>query len=572
MEEHNLRVFILCTHSVAGALPLGLIVCSDEKTSTLVAAFETFRDNLPPESFFGRGGITGPKIFLTDNCSEKRDTLAITWPSAQLILCIFHVLQQVWRWLHDKKHDINCFDRPFLLSRFKALVYAESCALFEDRFQELLSSQLIEENYPNFAEYLLALYDYKESWGLCFRCDLVTRGNNTNNNVEAQFLIMKELLLQRIKEYNINALFEKLTVGLNDYYNNKLLSVASGSFDGFYSKRYMGQKKKSGELGFVRPTDEEFIRMQNSVVMHGQGVFTVQSLSQPEITYLVDMNVGICECIIGKTGAPCKHQYVLWVLQKSSNRNFLPFFDKAQRQLFAEIAIGMSLPLENYEGLHDKQTRNLLSDVCVDDAVVLETLPTKNQNGVAEKTGEAGNIMQENHDDHDELVKEAEIEAIESLNEAFANIRNKIEGGENSLLTGINKFNARLQKMTTGQLISSLHLFGSQMYQSTKGSYTVSSFVKRSQKFKIGVQPEAVKHRVTKDGSKRSLKKGKASRLVSSIIPVKVPSQKRKHQFVVNVANNEPVAKKAGRSMVSKQKNRGSKQTCKVATKADIKG
>ena len=280
MEEHNLRVFILCTHSVAGALPLGLIVCSDEKTSTLVAAFETFRDNLPPQSFFGRGGITGPKIFLTDNCSEERDALSIVWPSAQLILCIFHVLQQVWRWLHDKNHGIGFFDRPSLLSNSKTLVYAESCVSFENKFHDLLTSELIEDNYPNFGEYLLALYAYKESWGLCFRCELMTRGNNTNNNAEAQFLIMKELLLQRIKEYNINALFEKLTIELNDYYKNKLLSVASGSFDGFYSKRYMGKGKTSGEIGFVRPTDEEFNRIQNSVVTHGQDVFTVRSVSQ----------------------------------------------------------------------------------------------------------------------------------------------------------------------------------------------------------------------------------------------------------------------------------------------------
>ena len=33
---------------------------------------------------------------------------------------------------------------------------------------------------------------------------------------------------------------------------------------------------------------------------------------------------------------------------------------------------------------------------------------------------------------------------------------------------------------------------------------------------------------------------------------IKEPSKKRKHKFVGNVANNEPVAKKAGRSMVSK--------------------
>ena len=35
MDEDNLKVFIICTHSVTGALPLGLIITSDETTTTL---------------------------------------------------------------------------------------------------------------------------------------------------------------------------------------------------------------------------------------------------------------------------------------------------------------------------------------------------------------------------------------------------------------------------------------------------------------------------------------------------------------------------------------------------------
>ena len=34
-EEHNLKVFLLCTANVSGTLPCGLIITSDEKESTL---------------------------------------------------------------------------------------------------------------------------------------------------------------------------------------------------------------------------------------------------------------------------------------------------------------------------------------------------------------------------------------------------------------------------------------------------------------------------------------------------------------------------------------------------------
>ena len=33
--EHSLKVFMMCTHSVAGALPCGILITSDEKESTL---------------------------------------------------------------------------------------------------------------------------------------------------------------------------------------------------------------------------------------------------------------------------------------------------------------------------------------------------------------------------------------------------------------------------------------------------------------------------------------------------------------------------------------------------------
>ena len=55
MEEHNLKVFIICTHSVAGALPLGLIICSDEKTDILIAAFAKYKESLPEGAFFRKG-------------------------------------------------------------------------------------------------------------------------------------------------------------------------------------------------------------------------------------------------------------------------------------------------------------------------------------------------------------------------------------------------------------------------------------------------------------------------------------------------------------------------------------
>ena len=79
-----------------GGLPLGLVVTSDEKTSTLIEAFQAYKEMLEGVecSFFGRDS-RGPQFIMTDNCEELRDALAHTWPDATLLLCVFHILQQV---------------------------------------------------------------------------------------------------------------------------------------------------------------------------------------------------------------------------------------------------------------------------------------------------------------------------------------------------------------------------------------------------------------------------------------------------------------------------------------------
>ena len=42
-EEHNLKVFLMCTNNVSGALPLGILITSDEQERTLKQGFEMLR-------------------------------------------------------------------------------------------------------------------------------------------------------------------------------------------------------------------------------------------------------------------------------------------------------------------------------------------------------------------------------------------------------------------------------------------------------------------------------------------------------------------------------------------------
>lgn len=156
MEELNLRVFLVVTHSVAGALPLGILIVSEERTSTLVQGFTFLKNCMGEGAFYDRKDI-GPMVIMTDNCSELRDALRIVWPESRLLLCIFHLMQQIWRRFHEKKNGIHKDHRPEILALLKAIVYASNEDVSE-KTDELLQDSLLEI-YPNADEYLNNVLD-----------------------------------------------------------------------------------------------------------------------------------------------------------------------------------------------------------------------------------------------------------------------------------------------------------------------------------------------------------------------------------------------------------------------------
>ena len=192
---------------------------------------------------------------MTDNCAELRDALRHVFPLCLLFLCIFHMLQQVWRWLKDSSHGVRQIDMPTTLGLFKNMVYAKTLSELENSYKNLLESTF---NYANFQSYIQGLYDIKEAWACCYRNDTIIRGSNTNNFVESQFNVMKDGIIKRCREYNVNGLLEKIVNELDNHYQEKLLSVASGSFDGVYRRRFCGKgKAKKGKIGFQMPSEEE---------------------------------------------------------------------------------------------------------------------------------------------------------------------------------------------------------------------------------------------------------------------------------------------------------------------------
>ncbi|XP_029907617.1 uncharacterized protein LOC115359339 isoform X1 [Myripristis murdjan] len=313
------RIFLLLTHSAAGGLPLGVIVTTSESQSTITAGLQLLQTLLPGGGFFGR---KQPQVVMTDDCRALRQSLQAVFPEAKLLLCVFHQLQAMWRWLWNAHNGVAKQDRPQLLNLFKSLVYADSTLALIAQYNRCLADA-VAMKYPRFLHHLAEVYERHEEWAVCLRDDFPTRGPNGSSFVESAVKVMKEKVLHRLKAYNATQLVDFVTSRMEGYYVRRLNDVANNRMAGL---------ARAKPLLHANDVDGEII------VQVDQNHYVVQSATS-ELQYDVNLAIGCCTCAVGVTGAPCKHQNA--ILSKFGHHEiFLHVTTPQMRRLYREIATG----------------------------------------------------------------------------------------------------------------------------------------------------------------------------------------------------------------------------------------
>ena len=54
---------------------------------------------------------------MTDDCRAERSALKNVWPESTLLLCQFHILQALWRWLQSDSETKSAKQR--IINNFK---------------------------------------------------------------------------------------------------------------------------------------------------------------------------------------------------------------------------------------------------------------------------------------------------------------------------------------------------------------------------------------------------------------------------------------------------------------------
>ena len=141
----------------------------------------------------------------------------------------FHYLQAWWSWLWDKKHGIDKGDRQPIIQVIRSMVYAQSESELLQYYNNIMKQDphAYTTKYPQLAKHIQQFWDKRTEWGLWFRLDKMTRGNNTNKYAEAGIRVLKEIIFGRVKAYNLIQMFQFITITMEalSYFKNRLLNI-----------------------------------------------------------------------------------------------------------------------------------------------------------------------------------------------------------------------------------------------------------------------------------------------------------------------------------------------------------
>ncbi len=326
------------------------------------------------------------------------------------------------------------------MQAIRVLVYIHSEEGLEKHYQlltDLTSPSSFVMIYPQLLDRLEIFWEKRSEWALSHRVEKTTRGNHTNNYAEAGIRVVKELIFGRVKAYNLLQMFEFVTTTMDSYYSNRLLDIAHSRFRPGISLRYRELNALQKDVNTIKQIRDTIYMVQEEV---DKCIFD----------YVVDMELGMCSCGIGSTGAACRHQAAVAKHFKLASVNIPPIHSKECRHLFAVIARGKhTRSLEFYADLvdpsgnfsHNDSTDSTYHppDDSADDSVDEPATTAYFDNSVDEPDVTTTNST--------DLWSDTVGRYRDSLNEILEDLMERLQGGDHNLLSGVAKFIKSYKKM-----------------------------------------------------------------------------------------------------------------------------
>ena len=530
LDNHDSKFFRLLCSSPIGGIPLGWVLISHESESLLTEAFTLFRETLPQSAFFKRGPVKGPRLFLSDDATSEHNMLRNVWPDSQVLLCVWHVQQALWRYLWSRDHNVAKEDRKHLFKLFRSLVYAKSRRNF-DSFVEKLRQDDIAENYPDFIQHVENNYlSRPEMWAMYHRIEseLPTNSVTTNNMLENPFRILKENVFSRTKvniyfegkclkiiifillqAYNIPSLLEILFEESSIHYRRKLIDVGNSRYG------TLSQSKSTYQNTKTSITSDKILEV-------GEGCFLVESETRENEMYLIDMKNNHCQCIQGRMKGNCKHKIAIMKHYNCAEMSVLPVNDSSSRSIYHYIAYGITLPAEWYRPLKKPDETENINKYLQERQAETSDVTDQQEDNEAVDNEDADNEVDHDEEDaeEDDYEEDAEAEnetSQQEFNDLWALFQNAQRKFEQKLRMNLEskdftkcfrKFVKNIDQVTSTQnperFKRKLFEFGQDL-----GTVGKNGGRKRKTSSQIPVQATAKARRVQSQAGKSSAKYGR---------------------------------------------------------------
>ncbi|XP_065217403.1 uncharacterized protein LOC135843445 [Planococcus citri] len=315
-------VTFIFTPCAVGAVPLAMFITKGQNNESYSAAFNLIKTALPDG--FGNQGF--PSIAVTDNVAVEIDAFENTWPDTKTLLCVFRMLQEVWRWLWDSVNKIKPEDRIQLMNSFKKVMYAENLTEMENAYSNCVN---YGTKYDKWIKFIAEHWKYKQKWALSYRNDDI-RQHLTNNFTETSIRIFKDDVFARVKPNNVITLVHVTATHLDDYYDRKMRNYAN-----FLDKcSYSFLRENMQKVSYLCADD---------ILQIDQFLYLVPSEKNRDELYTVDCQVGSCSCMSGKSGSFCKHQAAVYQYFTVFLTNF-PAITVKNRHKMAQVSLGDNAP------------------------------------------------------------------------------------------------------------------------------------------------------------------------------------------------------------------------------------
>ena len=434
------------------------------------------------------------------------------------------------------------------MAKFRKLLYAKNLQDYEREMESFLSDPVVQK-YENFVSHMRKNYfGRKEKWAMHVRHDLKlpTNNNQTNNLCESSFRILKDILFQRVRCFNLPDLTEMLLTDDHSYFKTKLIDVGNGRFSNAVHNRSAAQLSRCTYT-------------QDQVVFICDKMYMVESQTQEDTYYLVDMRLNFCECAAGSSKGSCKHKVAVMKHFNCAELAVIPVNDYRARALYHYVATGQRLDSSHYRELTQVEVPDDIDQYIEDhrteehqDPAVLEELELRDNDD--------DYVCSENDSDDDDLPVVSDRESDEEdSEELWAEYKRIQEIFENKLKDGIHdknfrkcfkKYTSNVQKVANSQpenMKQHLYAFGQSLGKSKRGSrIPVQTTAVSRRKFPQGGRAVGMSGRRVQDGAKRlRMDVTETEEIVVHTLPIQKPQAPRQpHNLAVAEARNVANAKK----------------------------